>query len=163
MENAFFSNRYRLNAAEQKLKTSNPSPQQTFVLRIKMNNFELIHISIFFQVDLGEEHTLELIRTKGVSAFGSNSWITRFTIEYSQDGSTWYSVTSEGSPVEFSGNIDRTSPIENVFNPPITARYVRLKALAWQDKAACVWQLIYNTVCTGKVNVQKFTSTLNKD
>ena len=109
-----------------------------------------MHISILFQVDLGEEHTLELIRTKGVSAFGSNSWITRFTIEYSQDGSTWYSVTSEGSPVECSGNIDRTSPIENVFNPPITARYVRLGAVSWQSSAACQWKILYTSVCTGR-------------
>ena len=87
-----------------------------------------------------------MIRTKG----RRDGWIITYTIEYSRDDVIWDFVTLGGTPMEFPGNTDRSSEVDNTFDPPITARYVRLGAVTWQTSAACQWKILYTSVCTGK-------------
>ena len=81
----------------------------------------------------------------------SFNWITTYILQYSSNGSSWENVTSgeSGDAHIFTGNSDATSWVEQVFDEPITARYVRLNALTWVSRAAGKWQLVNNGNCSG--------------
>ncbi|XP_025095226.1 lactadherin-like [Pomacea canaliculata] len=81
----------------------------------------------WIQVDL---RSLKLI--SGVMTQGSpdtDRWTTSYTISYSIDGNTFTQYTSQpgdSTPYIFTGNTDRNTPVRNLFNRDVLARYVRL-------------------------------------
>ena len=92
------------------------------------------------QVDLTSAHSVSSVLTQGSSA--SESWVTSYSIDYSTENSDPESTILEsGAPEVFSGNVDRTSIVENVFESVIIARYVRLNIITKQSHPAMRWGL----------------------
>lgn len=66
--------------------------------------------------------------TKG----GSNGWVTRFTIQYSQNGQDWNPIMEEAKKEKiFLGNFDGDSPRVNKFEMPISAKYLKIIPIKW--------------------------------
>ncbi|XP_070615909.1 coagulation factor VIII isoform X1 [Erythrolamprus reginae] len=82
----------------------------------------------WIQVDLLQPKIIHGIKTQGARQKLSNYYITQFVIFYSLDGENWksYKGNSTNSQMTFSGNVDGVSVMDNAFDPPIVARYLRL-------------------------------------
>ena len=92
------------------------------------------------QVDLTSAHSVSSVLTQG-SSF-TESWVTSYSIDYSTENSDPESTILEsGAPEVFSGNVDRTSIVENVFESVIIARYVRLNIITNENYPAMRWGL----------------------
>ncbi|XP_022795118.1 uncharacterized protein LOC111333762 [Stylophora pistillata] len=85
----------------------------------------------WMQVALGSYTKLTSIATQGRNAH--NQWVTAYKLQYSDDGVNFYYYKSPGqsSPTILKGNRDRDSVVYNKLNPPIQARYIRLRPTAW--------------------------------
>ncbi|XP_078696172.1 uncharacterized protein LOC144924635 isoform X2 [Branchiostoma floridae x Branchiostoma belcheri] len=85
-------------------------------------------IGEWLQVDLGEKK-----RVTGTIIQGRNrdypQWVTSYKLQYSVDGRRW--VTCDGSK-NFPGNTDRNTPVTNLLDSPIGARYVRFLPQTWK-------------------------------
>jgi hypothetical protein len=55
-------------------------------------------------------------------------WVEAYRLEYSTDASNW-----QAHPEQFSGNTDTVTPVENLIEPPIKARYLRLHPTKWHS------------------------------
>ncbi|XP_022794505.1 lactadherin-like, partial [Stylophora pistillata] len=85
----------------------------------------------WIQVALGSYTKLTSIATQGRNAH--NQWVTAYKLQYSDDGMNfyYYKVPGHSSPKTFEGNKDRDSVVYHNLNPPIQARYIRLRPTAW--------------------------------
>ncbi|XP_022796952.1 uncharacterized protein LOC111335334 [Stylophora pistillata] len=85
----------------------------------------------WIQVALGSYTKLTSIATQGRNAH--NQWVTAYKLQYSDDGVNFYYYKSPGqsSPMILKGNRDRDSVVYHKLNPPINARYIRLRPTAW--------------------------------
>ncbi|XP_015762694.1 PREDICTED: lactadherin-like isoform X2 [Acropora digitifera] len=64
--------------------------------------------------------------------YGSHSqWVTKYKLQYSNDGVTFLYYKEQGVVKEFTGNSDRDTVVENVLNPPIEAKFIRFQPTAW--------------------------------
>ncbi|XP_072039690.1 uncharacterized protein [Amphiura filiformis] len=81
-------------------------------------------------VDLGYLQTVTGVVTQG--RHGANQWVTSYTIEYSEDGVTWFPVnTTDGVIETFTGNSDWSSPVYNYFNQTQFAQHIKIRPTAW--------------------------------
>ncbi|EDO48092.1 predicted protein, partial [Nematostella vectensis] len=86
----------------------------------------------WLQVDVGSRARITGIATQGRQDY--NQWVTRYTLKYSNDGirfRTYIRGRRIVVSVIFRGNRDRNSLKENLFDPPFTARYVRIYPWTW--------------------------------
>ncbi|XP_036596430.1 coagulation factor VIII isoform X2 [Trichosurus vulpecula] len=83
----------------------------------------------WIEVDLLEPMIIHGIKTQGARQKFSSLYISQFTIRHSLDGQTWkdYRGNSTGTMMVFFGNVDASGIKENVFDPPIITRYIRLQ------------------------------------
>ncbi|XP_067039926.1 uncharacterized protein [Acropora muricata] len=64
--------------------------------------------------------------------YGSHSqWVTKYKLQYSNNGVTFQYYKEQGEVKEFIGNSDRDTVVENVLNPPIEAKFIRFQPTAW--------------------------------
>ncbi|XP_078684305.1 uncharacterized protein LOC144917851 [Branchiostoma floridae x Branchiostoma belcheri] len=91
--------------------------------------------SQWLQVDLLKRIVLTGIQTQGwENSNGRVRYVTEFVVLYSDDGTSWTSFPGDSNqPQLFTGNNDADSTKENQFNPPITARYIRINPRDWHD------------------------------
>ncbi|XP_048250925.1 mucin-2-like isoform X1 [Haliotis rufescens] len=95
----------------------------------------------WLQVDLPNPSVVQTVTTAGrdpdpVSGC-CNQWVTKYTVQYSLDGTTWTTVTdSAGADKVFDGNTDSTSPVTNSLDCPIIAKYVRVSPVDWHKHIA---------------------------
>ncbi|CAH3164568.1 unnamed protein product [Pocillopora meandrina] len=85
----------------------------------------------WIQVALGSYTKLTSIATQGRNAY--SQWVTAYKLQYSEDGVNFYfyKVPGQSSPKVFRGNKDRDSIVYHQLNPPIKARYIKLRPTAW--------------------------------
>ncbi|XP_029430630.1 lactadherin isoform X2 [Rhinatrema bivittatum] len=88
--------------------------------------------SPWIQVNLQRRMRLTGIITQGASRVGKAEYVRSFKVAYSLDGHEFTFYREEGhskdklGPGVFSGNVDNDSMKANMFDPPITAQYVRV-------------------------------------
>ncbi|XP_071795634.1 coagulation factor VIII-like [Asterias amurensis] len=58
-------------------------------------------------------------------------WVTQYQVQYSIDGTAWLYVNGDSTPQTFIGNTDGNTPVTNIFQQPIQARYIRIRPTAW--------------------------------
>ncbi|XP_078685540.1 EGF-like repeat and discoidin I-like domain-containing protein 3 [Branchiostoma floridae x Branchiostoma belcheri] len=90
-------------------------------------------IGQWLQVDLGE-----LTRVKGVITQGRQrdfaQWVTSYKLHYSVDGTTWATyASSDGSDKVFTANTDNNTPVTNLLDNPVVARFVRFVVQSWNN------------------------------
>ncbi|XP_074450992.1 coagulation factor V isoform X3 [Larus michahellis] len=82
----------------------------------------------WIQVDFQRQVLLTGIQTQGAKQFLKSLYIQKFFIVYSKDKRKWSIFKGDSSPAEkiFEGNSDAYGVKENVIDPPIIARYIRV-------------------------------------
>jgi len=66
-----------------------------------------------------------------------DQWVTSYKVSVSTDNITYLYITTTGTTTDaslaqtFTGNTDRNTKVENLFNSPIQARYVRYHPMTW--------------------------------
>uniref|UniRef100_G1NNF4 Coagulation factor V n=1 Tax=Meleagris gallopavo TaxID=9103 RepID=G1NNF4_MELGA len=79
----------------------------------------------WIQVDFQRQVLLTGIQTQGARHFLKSFYVQKFFIVYSRDKRKWNTFRGDSSPI-FEGNSDAYSIKENVIDPPIIARYIRV-------------------------------------
>ncbi|KAI8509433.1 hypothetical protein Bbelb_132810 [Branchiostoma belcheri] len=78
----------------------------------------------WMKVDLGQESRVYGVVTQGRPDY--NQWARTYKLSFSQNGQTWTTYANlDGSDKVFAGNYDRSSPVYNFLDRPVTVRYVR--------------------------------------
>ncbi|XP_027753564.1 coagulation factor V [Empidonax traillii] len=82
----------------------------------------------WIQVDFQRQVLLTGIQTQGAKQFLKSLYIQKFFLVYSKDKRTWNTFKGDSSPVQkiFDGNSNAYEVKENIIDPPIIARYIRL-------------------------------------
>eukprot|EP00058_Branchiostoma_floridae_P006901 XP_002592389.1 hypothetical protein BRAFLDRAFT_67254 [Branchiostoma floridae] len=87
-------------------------------------------IGQWLQVDLGEVKNVSGIIIQG--QLTNDQWVTSYKLRYSTDRLSWTTyANSDGSEMVFPGNVDRNTPVTNLLDNPVDARYVRLVVQSW--------------------------------
>ena len=96
--------------------------------------------SQWIEVDLGQVKVIESVTSQGRA--NVNQWVTKYKVLYSIDGVSFEpAVDSNGGVIEFSGNVDQSTPVTNTFPEPIVARYVLLSPTDWNSWISLRWDL----------------------
>ncbi|CAH1268436.1 EDIL3 [Branchiostoma lanceolatum] len=94
----------------------------------------------WLQVDLLNRTTVTGVQTQGRRT-DAPRFVTTFTASYSDDGRNWTAFTEDGNETKvFMGNNNAVNTRGNTFNPPITARYIRIRPRSWNTcgKPRCI-------------------------
>ncbi|XP_019626183.1 PREDICTED: uncharacterized protein LOC109471335 [Branchiostoma belcheri] len=92
-------------------------------------------IGEWLQVDLGEMKLITGTITQG-RAFGRDleQWVKSYKIQHSADGAAWTTYAgSDGVDKVFTGNTDTNTPVTNLLDNPVDARYVRFYPQSWNE------------------------------
>ncbi|XP_069492582.1 coagulation factor V [Ambystoma mexicanum] len=91
----------------------------------------------WIQVDFLKPVHLTGIQTQGARQIFNQLYVKEFFITYSNDKRNWILFKGNSTTVRkmFDGNVDASSIKENVFDPPITARYVRVYPTRYNNRA----------------------------
>ncbi|XP_068131289.1 lactadherin isoform X1 [Hyperolius riggenbachi] len=100
--------------------------------------------SEWLQVDFGMPRKVSGIVTQGAKDFGNIQYVESFKVAYSDNGSTWmvYQDSRTKKDKIFIGNSDNYSHKKNIFNPPFSARYVRVLPQSWHEKITLRMELL---------------------
>ncbi|XP_068736771.1 EGF-like repeat and discoidin I-like domain-containing protein 3 [Montipora capricornis] len=92
----------------------------------------------WLQVDLGSQKRVRTLATQGRNyspdwphAGSHAQWVTKYKLQYSNDGVNFQYYQEQGVVKEFAGNIDRDTEVHHDLNPPISARYFRFRPTDW--------------------------------
>lgn len=83
-------------------------------------------IDEYITFDLGSIRTIGGVVTQGRKNY--NQWVTSFKVRYSNDNKNYKEVDFEH---KFNANWDRSTKVTNLFNFPVTARYIRIYPQSW--------------------------------
>ncbi|CAK0892173.1 unnamed protein product, partial [Prorocentrum cordatum] len=83
-------------------------------------------IGQWMQMDLGAAKSVRAIVTQG--RFRSGQWVTSYQVSVSEDGKSWHDIGAT-----FTGNKDRDTKVQGILPSCVSARYVRIKPLAWRS------------------------------
>ncbi|CAH3140576.1 unnamed protein product, partial [Pocillopora meandrina] len=86
----------------------------------------------WLQIDLRDQQT----KVTRVGTQGRNinfQWVTKYKLQYGNDEGSLQYFKEEGQSAdkEFNGNTDKDTVVVNVLIPPVTARYIRFRPVAW--------------------------------
>ncbi|XP_078667263.1 uncharacterized protein LOC144909086 [Branchiostoma floridae x Branchiostoma belcheri] len=85
----------------------------------------------WLQVDLGEATFVTGVITQGRQNSYAQ-WVTSYKLQFSVNGTDWTTYAgSDGSDKVFTGNTDMNTPVTNLLDNPVAARYVRFLVLTW--------------------------------
>ncbi|XP_068736770.1 EGF-like repeat and discoidin I-like domain-containing protein 3 [Montipora capricornis] len=92
--------------------------------------------SQWLQVDLGSQKRVRTLATQGRNYSldwpGYHAqWVTKYKLQYSNDGEDFQYYQEQGVAKEFAGNIDRDTEVHHDLNPLISARYFRFQPTSW--------------------------------
>ncbi|XP_031571293.1 EGF-like repeat and discoidin I-like domain-containing protein 3 [Actinia tenebrosa] len=92
----------------------------------------------YFQVDLLTTKMITKFATQGRprDKYNRNQWISKFSLTYSVDGSTWVSYRGDGQSTKiFNGNSDKDTIVSHSLgvDVPIVARYIRIVVQAFVE------------------------------
>ncbi|XP_022810089.1 retinoschisin-like [Stylophora pistillata] len=89
----------------------------------------------YLQIDLQKRHIICAMSTQGNSQ--ANQWVKKYTLQYSNDRTTWIDYKEGGEIKIFQGNSDRSSEVKHVLYESVGARYLRILPNAYHD-AVCM-------------------------
>ncbi|KAM6381425.1 coagulation factor VIII isoform 2-T2 [Pluvialis apricaria] len=98
----------------------------------------------WIQVDLLHLMIIHGIKTQGARQKFSSLYISQFVVFYSLDGQRWkkYKGNATSTQMLFFANVDATGVKENLFNPPIIARYIRINPTHYSIRTTLRMELI---------------------
>ncbi|NWV23242.1 FA8 factor, partial [Origma solitaria] len=98
----------------------------------------------WIQVDLLHPMIIHGIKTQGARQKFSSFYISQFVVFYSLDGRRWktYKGNATSTQMLFFGNVDASGVKENLFNPPIVARYIRIHPTHYNVRATLRMELL---------------------
>ena len=94
----------------------------------------------WLQADLSKPAVIYSVATKG-RAVSYYQWVKEYRISYSLDGSTWAFVGAGGTPMVFVGNSDQNTEVRHSLPEPITARFIRIHPVSWNEHITLRWEL----------------------
>ncbi|XP_068717618.1 uncharacterized protein [Montipora capricornis] len=100
------------------------APPRTGAWSSRTNN-----LNQWFQVKFERVANVRRVGCQG--RMDADQWVKKYTLAYSFDGKNWKDYGFNGKVTEFRGNNDRYSVVTETIDPPIIARYVRVKPRAW--------------------------------
>lgn len=83
----------------------------------------------YIQFDLGGKRMVKGVATRGSESH--NSWVTKFKIQTSMDGTTW-NVESN----EMDANFDKTTIVKTLLPIAAVAKYIRIVPTVWKNHIA---------------------------
>ena len=95
----------------------------------------------YIQADLGELKAVVKVATQGRP--GSHvQYVTSYKFAYRTDNMTYVNVqNSDGSERVFDANTDQNTVVENVLDPAVVARFVRLNPQNWNVYISVRWEV----------------------
>ncbi|KAL8180994.1 UNVERIFIED_CONTAM: hypothetical protein K2H54_043513 [Gekko kuhli] len=90
----------------------------------------------WLQVNFQKTMRVTGIVTQGAKSAFTHMYVTEFSLSSSQDGKQWTPVLQDGKDKIFQGNQDYISPVVNLLDPPLFARYLRIHPLSWNKRIA---------------------------
>ncbi|XP_010078357.1 PREDICTED: coagulation factor VIII-like, partial [Pterocles gutturalis] len=98
----------------------------------------------WIQVDFLQLMIIHGIKTQGARQKFSSLYISQFVVFYSLDGQRWrkYKGNATSTQMLFFANVDATGVKENRFNPPIIARYIRIKPTHYSIRTTLRMELL---------------------
>ncbi|XP_038631853.1 coagulation factor VIII [Scyliorhinus canicula] len=92
----------------------------------------------WFQINFGRRKKITGIITQGASHLGRAMFVKEYIISYSDNRSSWAVIKDRQRLKEkvFKGNVDSNSQVQNTFDPPIFAQYLRILPQTWQRNIA---------------------------
>ncbi|KAM9320236.1 coagulation factor V [Gastrophryne carolinensis] len=98
----------------------------------------------WIQVDLQKTFLISAIQTQGASKYFSQYYVTEFFVVYSKDKRKWTAFKGNSTALHklFQGNVDSSTIKENVFEPPIAARYIRIYPTKYNNKPTLRMELL---------------------
>uniref|UniRef100_A0A1A7YPA9 Milk fat globule-EGF factor 8 protein n=1 Tax=Iconisemion striatum TaxID=60296 RepID=A0A1A7YPA9_9TELE len=100
--------------------------------------------SEWLQVDLLSPKKITGIITQGAKDFGTIQFITFFKVAISNDGRFWTTVKDEttGKDKIFPGNSDNNVHKNNLFEPALFSRYIRILPWEWHERITLRMELL---------------------
>ncbi|XP_073230154.1 lactadherin-like [Porites lutea] len=86
----------------------------------------------WLQIDLGNQDTaITGLASQGRNAYGQ--WVTKYKVQYSDNGANFQYYTEQGVIKEFLGNTDQDTVVKHRFSEGIRARYIRFHPTGWHN------------------------------
>ncbi|XP_042332197.1 lactadherin isoform X1 [Sceloporus undulatus] len=100
--------------------------------------------SPWIQVNLMRKMRLSGIATQGARRAGRMEYVRAYKVSYSLDGREFVFCKDEEQDQDkiFSGNVDNDGTVTNMFNPPITAQYIRLYPVVCRRACTVRFELV---------------------
>ena len=94
-------------------------------------------------MDLGRIYYIDRLETKGRVTGSDHYFVDSFTISYSSDGQTPFArvIDENGEAIVFWGNTDGEGLADNTFEPGLTAQYVQLHPVGWENSISLRWEI----------------------
>ncbi|XP_075445547.1 coagulation factor V isoform X2 [Ascaphus truei] len=98
----------------------------------------------WIQVDMQKPVLISGIKTQGASKYFKPFYVKEFFVAYSKDKRKWTAFRGNSTALQklFDGNIDATNIKENEFDPPITARYIRVYPTKYYNRPTLRMELL---------------------
>ncbi|XP_029200554.2 uncharacterized protein LOC114965136 [Acropora millepora] len=93
----------------------------------------------WLQIDVlgtnGKYTKVTRIATQGRANESTKQWVTQYKVQYSNDGLSFTNYTEKGQTTDkvFVGNSNGNDFVFHELNPPIRARFIRFRPLAWNE------------------------------
>ncbi|XP_031566433.1 lactadherin-like [Actinia tenebrosa] len=121
-----------------------PSPGITYPWYARLNHHiawapSTPSIGEYLQIDFKKKMRLTKIASQGRS--NSNQWVTKYSLKYSDDGSTWENYGSDSYIKEFDANNDVSTVVTHTLEVPIDARYIRIIVVGYNSWPAIRMEL----------------------
>ncbi|RMC07735.1 hypothetical protein DUI87_17214 [Hirundo rustica rustica] len=96
------------------------------------------------QVDFRRQVLLTGIQTQGAKQFFKSLYIQKYFLVYSKDKRTWNTFKGDSSPTGkiFEGNSNAYEIKENIIDPPVIARYIRLYPTEFYNRPTLRMELL---------------------
>ncbi|XP_019622071.1 PREDICTED: lactadherin-like, partial [Branchiostoma belcheri] len=119
---------------------------------------------------IGEWLQVDIERMKRVTGtviqgrHNSDQWVASYKVQYSADGINWSTYAgSEGSEKVFPGNTDRSTPVTNLLDNPVEARYVRFYPQSWYNWITMRAEILVCRESNGPCYEMKLLDPRNED
>ncbi|CAK1581500.1 unnamed protein product [Parnassius mnemosyne] len=95
----------------------------------------------YIQVEFPRREPIYGVIMQGSPLF--DQYVTSYEVMYGDDGNVFSTVDGpDGHPKVFRGPVDNNTPIKQMIEPPIEAKFVRIRPLTWHDEIAVRFELI---------------------
>ncbi|XP_077527874.1 hemocytin-like isoform X2 [Haemaphysalis longicornis] len=86
----------------------------------------------YLQVDFGEIRNITAVVTQGRPV--ASQWVTSYMVQYSNNAHRWSTIKdANGDDLVFPGNFDASTQVTRVFPKPVSARYLRIVPVTWNN------------------------------